>query len=156
MQKLAYLIIGGAAGILAGFISFTIYFEPLLQHEKADIAARLESVISAGYSNSVSESALATANIAFRSTDYESAVHIIGKQLSVASTGLKYGAFKQEVPLTISMLGACLAKSSDDGNRAADFEEVASSVCESWGAMSSCDSADLYKFIRQYAGTKKC
>lgn len=128
MQKLVYLGVGGVAGAMLGFLFFTIYFEPLLQQGKIDIAEKFASVIPTGYATSVSESALATANIAFRSVDYESGIRIIGNELSVASNALKYGAPQQEIPLTIAMLGACLAERNEDPGRASDFEQVAVSA----------------------------
>ncbi|WP_341936784.1 hypothetical protein [Marinimicrobium sp. C2-29] len=156
MQRLIYLIIGVIGGVLVGFISFTIYFEALLQHEKMGLAERFRDVMPMGYAADVNNSALASARIAFESSDYDNAVLVIGNELSVASNAIKHGAPQREYFLTISMLGACLAKSNDDRERKASFEDVALKFCASLAATKICETADLYNFIRTYTKSEKC
>lgn len=156
MNKYLHAVVGCVAGILIGFISFTIYFEPLLASKKNGLESTIKSIISSGFIDKVNNAAINNANTAFKSMDYDSATEIIGTELAISLETVKVGTPKAPFHLTIAMLGACLSKQHGDMSRVELFEKAATEICRSLDYMQSCELSELYSFIRKYSGSNQC
>jgi len=143
-------------GSLTGFLSSVLYFEPLLQYKKNGIATLVKTVVPSEFAKDLNNTALSNSTTAFDSMGYEAATKIIVNELSITLKTLKIGTPQKVVPLTVAMLGACLATSNKDEEKIRLFEEAATSLCGSVKYMKGCEIDRLYEFIRTYTGSSKC
>ncbi len=143
-------------GTLVGFIGFTIHFQPLLEYKKEGLGEFCKSAISIGTADIISNHSVNSAKFAFQELEYGPAISVISHELKLSLEALKVGPKKREFDLTVSMLGACLAKANNDQKKIDLFERSAVAICNSMSGMESCERDRLYEFIRKYAETDQC